>query len=133
MQGPPFTGTRWFSLSGRELLTLLVGVALVAVGVTLARGIEWAWGSGEVSVVESPAVLPAAPRLDLNTATAPELELLPGIGPKTAAAIVARRRENGPFADWQEVLEVPGIGPHTVEQIRPYAMCKPPSSHGDAP
>lgn len=49
--------------------------------------------------------------LDLNRATAVELDELPGIGPTTAAAIVAHREEHGEFATTEGLLDVPGIGP----------------------
>ena len=56
--------------------------------------------------------------LDLNTASAAELERLPGVGPATAAAIVTYRERNGPFSDVEELLDIPGIGPSKLEQVR---------------
>ncbi len=55
--------------------------------------------------------------LNLNTATAPELERLPGIGPSLAQAIIEYREGNGPFQRPQDLLEVPGIGPAKLAQI----------------
>jgi competence protein ComEA len=49
--------------------------------------------------------------LDLNAATAAELEALPGVGPALAAAIVEDRQRNGPFASVEELDRVSGIGP----------------------
>lgn len=49
--------------------------------------------------------------LDLNRATAEEFDQLPGIGPATAAAIVAHREEHGAFTATEGLLDVPGIGP----------------------
>jgi competence protein ComEA len=49
--------------------------------------------------------------IDLNEATAGELETLPGVGPATAAAIVDDRARNGPFASVDDLDRVPGIGP----------------------
>ena len=57
--------------------------------------------------------------IDLNTATAQELELLPGIGPVMAGRIIAYREANGPFTSIDDVENVPGIGPKTLESIRP--------------
>jgi competence protein ComEA len=54
----------------------------------------------------------------LNTATAAELEALPGIGPATAAAIVAWREANGPFVAVDQLIEVRGIGPAKLEAVR---------------
>lgn len=56
--------------------------------------------------------------IDLNSATAADLDSLPGIGPSIAAAILRYRDENGPFQSVEELLEVPGIGPTRFEQLR---------------
>ena len=49
--------------------------------------------------------------IDANRATADELEALPGVGPATAAAIIAERERNGPFVSFDDLERVPGIGP----------------------
>src|SRR5690606_40618425 len=56
--------------------------------------------------------------LDLNTATAEQLESLPGVGPSTAAAIVDDRDRNGPFASVDDLDRVPGIGPTKLAALR---------------
>ena len=63
----------------------------------------------------------AGARLNVNTADAVALEELPGIGPALADAIVEHRRRSGPFATVDELVEVSGIGPTKLEQIRPLA------------
>ena len=57
--------------------------------------------------------------VDLNRATAAELDVLPGVGPATAAAIVAWRTGHGRFRTIEDLLEVPGIGPGRLERLRP--------------
>ncbi|HID88186.1 MAG TPA: ComEA family DNA-binding protein [Anaerolineales bacterium] len=59
-------------------------------------------------------------RIDLNTATAAELEALPHIGPTLARDIVAYRETYGPFRSVEDLLNVPGIGPSTLKEIRPW-------------
>lgn len=65
----------------------------------------------------SAAAGPVGP-IDLNTATVDELDRLPGVGPATAAAIVAYREANGPFASVDALAEVRGIGPAKIDAIR---------------
>ena len=56
--------------------------------------------------------------VNLNTATAAQLDALPGIGPATAAAIVHDRETNGPFASVDDLTRVRGIGPAKLAQLR---------------
>ena len=56
----------------------------------------------------------------LNEADQVTLETIPGIGPVTAAAIIAHRTEIGRFDSIDQLLEVTGIGPATLESMRPY-------------
>ena len=70
------------------------------------------------------APLLAQEKIDLNTASATELEKLPGVGPKKAAAIVADREANGPFASLQAVVDrVKGIGPSAIAKWEGLAVC----------
>ncbi len=62
------------------------------------------------SELSDPDAAPSGP-IDVNRASAGELETLPGVGPATAAAIVAERERNGPFASFDDLERVPGIGP----------------------
>jgi len=70
-------------------------------------------GEGEV-------VPPQDGRININNATAAELEELPGIGPARAGAIVREREKNGPFRQVEDLARVSGIGPKTVEALREY-------------
>lgn len=65
------------------------------------------------------AAVPTGPRLDLNTATAEELEALPAIGPALAGRILAYRETRGRFRSVDELLEVRGIGPRVLERFAP--------------
>lgn len=68
-------------------------------------------GSGSVKPKPGQAV-------DLNTATVAELDALPGVGPVTAAAIVAWRQANGKFTSVDQLADVEGIGPARLEKLR---------------
>jgi competence protein ComEA len=70
----------------------------------------------------------AAPTLptqivNINTASAADLDALPGIGPKLAEAIVAHRQQYGPFRRPEDLLQVKGIGEKRLQKIRPYISC----------
>jgi competence ComEA-like helix-hairpin-helix protein len=59
-------------------------------------------------------------RMNLNTADAALLQRLPRIGPALAGRIIAYRQEHGPFRRVEDVVNVKGIGPKTLEQMAPY-------------
>jgi competence protein ComEA len=57
-------------------------------------------------------------KVNLNTATAEQLDTLPGIGPSTATKIVADREANGPYASPDDLGRVSGIGPKKLEGLK---------------
>ena len=57
--------------------------------------------------------------IDLNAADDAALRELPGVGPHLAKAILAYRREHGPFATVAQLGQVPGIGAKTLARLRP--------------
>jgi competence protein ComEA len=56
--------------------------------------------------------------ININTATATQLQELPGVGPSTATKIVAYREANGPFGKIEDIMDVPTIGEAKFEGIR---------------
>jgi competence protein ComEA len=97
-------------------------LALVNLAAPLADGeqvVVPARGVAGAAAVPPPAAgaSPASP-LDLNTATAEQLDALPGIGPATAAKIVDFRQTHGPFHSVDELDAVPGIGPARIAQLK---------------
>jgi competence protein ComEA len=60
--------------------------------------------------------------VDLNQADAAELAQLPVIGPELARRILEHRAEHGPFRTIEELSQVKGIGPKTLEAIRPHLL-----------
>ena len=65
------------------------------------------------------ATAPLGAKVDLNAADATQLDALPGIGPSTAAKIVADRAASGRFKSVDDLGRVPGIGPKKLDQLRP--------------
>jgi len=59
-----------------------------------------------------------AQTIDINTATAAELETLKGIGPSKAAAIIQYRTEHGAFQSVDDLVKVPGVGPKTLGDVK---------------
>ncbi|OBI50928.1 ComEA family DNA-binding protein [Mycobacterium sp. E796] len=101
---------------------IVVGLAPVAgqrtaLGSSVSAGTSPAAGTpGPVSGTVKPK---AGEALDLNTATQEQLDALPGVGPVTAAAIVAWRQANGKFTSVDQLADVDGIGPARLEKLRP--------------
>jgi comEA protein len=63
---------------------------------------------------------PPAHSVDLNSATAEQLQQVPGIGPSTAKAIVNFRQKSGPFQKVEDLLAIKGISKARFEKMRPY-------------
>lgn len=64
--------------------------------------------------------------IDINSATAKEFERLPRIGPQLAGRIVAYREKHGAFKRIDDITKVKGIGPKTLEHLRPYLTVSTP-------
>src|SRR5713101_1478989 len=70
---------------------------------------------------------PPAQPLDINSATAEQLQQVPGIGPKTAGVIVHMRETSGPFRRVDDLLAIRGIGKKKYRMMRPYLTVRPPA------
>jgi len=98
--------------------TVLAALALTALATLGAR----AW------IEERRAAVPPSPaedlrlRLDLNSASPGELELLPGVGPARAARIVEARRRRGGFRSLSELDEKNLLGPGASERLAPHLL-----------
>jgi len=79
----------------------------------------------EITPTASPEPTLAFP-ININIATAEELEQLPGIGPTLAQNIVSYREIHGPFERIEQIQNVPEIGPLTFEAIMPFITVAAP-------
>lgn len=123
--GGPLDGA---DLLGLNMARRVVDGEQIIVGIASAPGEPRVMGSSVISDSGPPAApgtsattsTPGAPDglVNLNTATAEQLETLPGIGPVTAAAIVAWRDANGKFDSVDQLGDVDGIGPARLQKLR---------------
>ena len=77
------------------------------------------------SVAVSQKKPPTKP-IDLNSATAEQLQQLPGVGPTTAKAIIQFREKSGPLKHVEDLLAIHGISKARLEKLRPYVTVTPP-------
>jgi competence protein ComEA len=103
----------------------------VLVAAALAATLGWWIGQGGLRgrLIEVDRAAPQTARfqVDINRACWPELASLPGVGVMLAHRIVDCRNAGGPFADHEALRRrVPGIGPRTLEAMRPYLLPMPP-------
>ena len=113
----------WLTEQERRTLLVLGAAALVGLGVVL-----WQQQHPPVTIRQGPTPpyaqwdrqLETARRVDLNLATAEELERLPQVGPAMAQRIAAYRSAHGPFQDIEALGQVPGIGPKLIERLKDY-------------
>ena len=125
------TGERTLLLRGLAIL-LVAGVVRVALdrpgaGVDVLAGLPDAAAALDsaaeqlaAETVERSRPLEAGEQVDLNAADEVALDRLPRVGPALAARIVADRAENGPFDDVSQLVRVAGVGPATLERLRPH-------------
>lgn len=127
---------------GSALAVVLVGVTAFILGsqyqpsnetVTSTNSLPEEGSSLVISELKNQLINPVAPTsettapdasqpvgsVNINSASQAELETLPGIGPSKAKAIIDYRLKNGPFIRIEDLDKVSGIGPKTLETLRP--------------
>lgn len=102
--------------------TLLVSAAPEKSGVVTSPEPECSAPTASPAIVEARPVPPGQRKLELNTATAEQLQQLPGIGPVLAERIVAARnsRPSGTFATIEDLSTIRGIKRKTTARLAPY-------------
>lgn len=96
--------------------------ATLVAGTRLTRGEDGALQLGRMDEL----VVFGLP-VDVNSASVDALAAVPGLRREVAEAVVAHRGEKGPFADLDALDDVKGIGPATLESIRPFLEARPPA------
>ena len=71
-----------------------------------------------IFVFIGPSTAQDTERININKASAKELAELQKIGPKCAVRIIEYRQKYGPFKLTEDLMDVPGIGPHTYDSIK---------------
>jgi competence protein ComEA len=100
----------------------LVALALVAMG---AYWIAHGGHRGKLIEIDRAEPLTARYLVDINKAEWPEFAELPELGETLARRIVESRATDGDFGDHDELLRVEGIGPRTLERLKPYLLPLP--------
>jgi len=107
-----------------EAAILAAACVAVAAGLLLPLGLQRpavvVHGTPEPVPKLEATVPPDRLPLSLNLASAEELERLPGIGPVLARRIVEDRGRNGQYRRLEDLVRVKGIGPKTLERLRPH-------------
>jgi competence protein ComEA len=74
----------------------------------------------------------ATSSVDLNVATAAQLESLPGIGARTAERIIEYRQKNGGFKKIEELMNVRGVGEKSFLKLKPLITVAPPKTEASS-
>jgi competence protein ComEA len=120
----------WLTRGDQLIFGLLSFVALVLLGVYWIRLSNW--GTRTVEIERLPT-RQAEFRIDANSATWVEWGQIEGIGDGLARRIVADREQNGPFRSVDDLTRVKGIGPKTLEHLRPWVRVTSESPSSEAP
>jgi competence protein ComEA len=119
---PPRWPVLFLNRRDQSVAAFFLAVALLAIGS------HWTWqAANRHRLIEIDQVEPdlAEFQVDINSADWPEVALMPGVGEVLAKRIVTDRETNGPFQDHSDLRRVRGIGPKTLDGMRPYLVPMP--------
>ena len=125
----------WITIRDQgSLLALVTSLLVLMLSYWLYRGGH----RGELIHIDRAPPLHVQFLVDINRADWPEMIQLPGIGETLARRVIIERTQNGPFRDVDQLTRVNGIGPRTLERLRPYLLPIPKDTdwaaleHGDS-
>jgi comEA protein len=105
---------------------VMSGVAVMVLA--LATLVGQAQGNGAMGRSAKAAKSTVSSPVNLNTATATELQTLPNIGPAAAARIIEYRQKNGGFRKIEDLMNVKGIGEKSFLKLKPLITIVPPKT-----
>ena len=113
---------------------IILGVAILFIGLMVGIFIGTSNSRNYIELTYDPDtytdetgtvdITPEVVKIDINTATVEDLMIIPGIGEVTANNIIEYRTKHGKFAKIDELLDVKGIGPKSLEKISEYITVK---------
>lgn len=130
--GPPAApgGAPLLRRTDQLVLAAAAAMALAAmIGYWAIRG----GFSGGLIELERADSIPTQFWVDLNQADWAELAQIPGVGESLARRIVESRDSAGPFVDHEDLQRIRGIGPRTLETMRPFLRPLPPAANVAGP
>jgi competence protein ComEA len=106
-----------------RLFLSLVALAALALGAPASEAAAQTGAKADAKPVTA---------VNINTATATELEALPGVGAATAKRIIEYRQKNGPFKKIEDLMNVQGVGEKSFLKLRPQISVSPKPDTGRA-
>lgn len=99
------------------VLFLFASVALSSIWISIQKSSPTRVDSAKPTFIAAPDF-----RIDINSATAAEIRLLPGVGPELASRIIEHRNQVEAFRSLDDLLQVRGVGPSRLKQITPHII-----------
>jgi competence protein ComEA len=115
----------WRPLLRRGDQAIVAALVLLALGGMAVYWIALGGPRGELIEIDRAAPLVARYQVDINKADWPELAELPDVGETLARRIVESRTLAGPFRDHSDLLRVRGVGPRTLDRLKPFLLPLP--------
>jgi competence protein ComEA len=121
----PADKPRWRPLLRRADQAAVAGLVVLALAGMATYWFVQGGPRGQLIDIDRASPRAAQFQVDINRANWPELAQLPAVGQVLARRIVESRLQDGAYADHDDLLRVNGIGPLTLERIKPYLLPMP--------